>query len=45
MAHDALLKVSWSLKRVRHGRHVITVVGRDDAGNIGKRTVAVRVRR
>jgi hypothetical protein len=39
------LNVAWQLRRVKPGRHTITVIARDEAGNAAKRSVAVRVRR
>jgi hypothetical protein len=39
------LDIAWQLKRVRPGRHTVTIVARDAAGNTGSRSVAVRVRR
>jgi hypothetical protein len=40
-----VLNVAWQLNRVRAGRHTVTIVARDGAGNVGRRSVAVRVRR
>jgi hypothetical protein len=39
------INVAWQLKRVKPGRHRVTIVARDAAGNSGERSVAVRVRR
>lgn len=39
------LRLSWKLKRIRPGKHRVTVVARDASGNVGRRTVTVRVRR
>ena len=38
------LGLTWKLARVRPGKHKVTVMARDAAGNVGKRTVTVRVR-
>jgi hypothetical protein len=39
------LNLRWNLKRVRPGRHKVTILARDAAGNTTKRSVTVRVRR
>jgi hypothetical protein len=39
------LNVAWQLRRVKRGRHTVTVVARDASGNTGTRSVAVRVSR
>ncbi|MEA2444400.1 MAG: hypothetical protein QOJ12_1692 [Thermoleophilales bacterium] len=39
------INVAWQLGRVKPGRHTVTIVARDAAGNSGRRSVAVRVQR
>jgi hypothetical protein len=39
------LNVAWRLKRVKPGRHTLTVVAYDAGGNQGRRSIAVRVKR
>ena len=37
------LNLRWNLKRVRRGKHKVTILARDKAGNTTKRSVTVRV--
>jgi hypothetical protein len=39
------LNVAWKLRRVKPGRHTLTIVAYDGGGNQGKRSIAVRVKR
>jgi hypothetical protein len=39
------LDVTWQLRRVKAGRHTLTIIATDAAGNSGRRSVAVRVKR
>jgi hypothetical protein len=39
------LNLKWQLRHVRPGRHKVTIMARDAAGNTGKRSVTVTVRR
>jgi len=37
------LNLSWNLKRICAGRHKVTILARDRAGNASRRSVTVRV--